>query len=262
VNGVIRASFDVNGPMSACNPVTGQPDTGQPDTGFGHGLLNAGHWALDAGHWIFAPHRSSLHDHHQDRWRHAAPPRDHRDRDEHGEQEADCLQRCAPGRALPRLRAPHGSPRRRAVHVFPRRARAVARPCGLRSRGSGVPGCRCGAGSPLDPPAPGAAHSTSRSSRPGAARERATALAATGGRAGARARLETYMARAPNRTWLVEAAEAYRQRPRSRPGLVSGSRVDCRDRAATTRELQLGSPITSSSEEATTAFSSHRCSCC
>jgi tetratricopeptide (TPR) repeat protein len=40
--------------------------------------------------------------------------------------------------------------------------------------------------------------------------ERAAALAATGDRAGARALLESYAKRAPNRAWLVKAAEAYR----------------------------------------------------
>jgi hypothetical protein len=40
--------------------------------------------------------------------------------------------------------------------------------------------------------------------------ERAAALAKTGDRAGARALLESWAARAPNRTWLVRAAESYR----------------------------------------------------
>jgi tetratricopeptide (TPR) repeat protein len=40
--------------------------------------------------------------------------------------------------------------------------------------------------------------------------ERAAALAAVGDRAGARAVLEAHASRAPNRTWLVKAAEAYR----------------------------------------------------
>jgi len=43
-----------------------------------------------------------------------------------------------------------------------------------------------------------------------AACEKAAALAATGDRAGARALLEGYARRAPNRAWLVKAAEAYR----------------------------------------------------
>ena len=40
--------------------------------------------------------------------------------------------------------------------------------------------------------------------------ERAAALAATGDRAGARALLESYARRAPNRAWLVKAAASYR----------------------------------------------------